>query len=476
VKVKGERCSPEKNNNTEAGRLRDKEQDMKTLVGALALLAMGAGLACAGGHGEAAKAREAADQAAIAALWVEYGQSRTDGDARRWLAIHDAEAVKMPQDGPMFRTADVADSLQATWNKQDETGRPEMHVEPQETIIMGDYAYSMGTYTKTATPKAVGEASVFEGKFLTVLRRDAAGNWKIYRDCYNSNNPPRVPAAAQYSFGAPINLGPKVNSSQAEGSPRVSADGLELYFNSNRPGGFGGADIWVATRPTVNAEWGEAVNLGPIVNSSANEIAPAISADGLELYFSDYTVNRPGGMGKSDIWVSKRRSRTSEWGEPVNLGVPVNTLAEEITPEISADGLELYFETDRPGGLGSDDLWVAKRATRSGDWGRPVWLGKTINAEGMDHCPNMTSDGLTLFFDRNPPGETVGDLMVTRRATLRDDWGEPVNLGRAVSGHFASSISADGRTLYFASANPGGSGGNDIWQVPISLNGRPVSK
>ena len=443
---------------------------MKTLVGVLALLMLGAGLAYASGRGEAA------DQAAIASLWVEYGQSRADGDAARWIAIHDQEALKMPQDGPMFRIADVSGTLQAAWVKQDEGSTLEMRVEPRESVVLGDYAYSMGTYTKKTTPKGGGAPALFEGKFLTILRKNAEGKWIIYRDCYNSSTPPVAPAGVQYSFGTPVNLGPRVNSAQAEGSPHVSADGLELYFNSNRPGGSGGADIWVATRPTVEAEWGEAVNLGPLVNSPAAEIAPAISADGLELYFADYIANRPGGVGKSDIWVTRRRTRSSAWGEPINLGPVVNTAAEEITPEISADGLELYFETDRPGGLGSDDLWVARRATKADDWGAPVWLGKTINAEGMDHCPNLTSDGLTLFFDSNAAGKDVGDLMVTRRATLRDSWGQPVNLGRPLSGHYASSISFDGATLYFASANPGGSGGNDIWQVPIRLNGKPVSK
>jgi Tol biopolymer transport system component len=449
---------------------------MKALLGTVALLAMVAGLACAAGGGEKSKAQEAADQAAIAALWAEYGQSRMDGEAARWLAIHDMQALKMPQDAPMFRIADVAKGLQASWDKQDRTATTEMHVNPQEIVIMGDYAYSMGTYTKTARPVGGGEPGVFEGKFLTILHRDAAGKWIIYRDCYNSNTPAAAPPPAQYSFGTPVNLGPKVNSEHSEGSPRISADGLELYFNSNRPGGSGNADIWVATRPSVDAEWGEAVNLGPVVNSPANEIAPAISADGLELYFSDYVANRPGGIGKSDIWVSRRRSKTSPWGEPVNLGPVVNTPGEEITPDISADGLELYFETDRPGGLGSDDLWVARRASRSADWGRPVWLGAKINGEGMDHCPNITSDGLTLFFDANLPGESVGDLMVTRRATLQDDWGEPVNLGRGLSIHFMSSISPDGKTLYYASTAPGGSGGNDIWEAPIRLNGDPVSR
>jgi hypothetical protein len=94
---------------------------MKMLVGALILLAIVAGPACAAGSGEAAEAQEAADQEAIAALWVEYGQSRMDCDAARRLAIHDMDALKMPQDRPMFRIRDIAEGLQASWAKQDKT-------------------------------------------------------------------------------------------------------------------------------------------------------------------------------------------------------------------------------------------------------------------------------------------------------------------------------------------------------------------
>jgi OOP family OmpA-OmpF porin len=283
-------------------------------------------------------------------------------------------------------------------------------------------------------------------------------------------------AESQYEFGTPVNLGPVVNSSANDGSPKISADGLELYFHSNRPGGSGGIDLWVSKRPTKDAAWGASVNLGPTVNSAANEMAPTISADGLELYFVDYQAPRPGGSGKSDIWVTRRQTKSGEWGQPVNLGPVVNSPGEEITPEISFDGLELYFETDRPGGLGSDDLWVSKRATTRSEWTSPVWLGQTINSPGMDHCPNITSGGLTLFYDNTPPGATVGDLMVTSRTTPQGEWGQPVNLGHVASDHWASSISADGLTLYYSAARPGGSGGNDIWQVPITLNGSPVTK
>jgi Tol biopolymer transport system component len=88
-------------------------------------------------------------------------------------------------------------------------------------------------------------------------------------------------AQADFTFGAPTNLGSTANSSSGEGVLRISADGLSLYFASTRPGGYGGLDIWVTTRATKADPWGTPMNLGPPVNSSADDYAPSISADGL---------------------------------------------------------------------------------------------------------------------------------------------------------------------------------------------------
>jgi hypothetical protein len=155
----------------------------------------------------------------------------------------------------------------------------------------------------------------------------------------------------------------------------------------------------------------------------------------------------------------------------VNLAT-VNSSGYEFTPEISSDGLELYFESDRPGGYGLDDLYVSTRATTEDGWGEPVNLGPTINSPLWEHCPTISADGLTLFFDIDFP---TGNLMMTRRATKNDDWGEPINLGHSASDHWASDISADDSTLFFMSERVGGFGGNDLWQVPIipvvDLNG-----
>ncbi|MHC4705194.1 MAG: hypothetical protein ACYTFQ_31980, partial [Planctomycetota bacterium] len=110
-----------------------------------------------------------------------------------------------------------------------------------------------------------------------------------------------------------------------------------------------------------------------------------MTADGLEAYFVQ--INRPGGCGREDIWVCRRESPEDGWGPAVNLGPPVNTSACDSTPSISADGLELYFSnvgptgsTYRPGGHGGGDIWVAKRESKDENWGNPVNLGSAINS------------------------------------------------------------------------------------------------
>jgi ketosteroid isomerase-like protein len=288
-------------------------------------------------------------------------------------------------------------------------------------------------------------------------------------------------AKADFTFGEPTNLGPTVNSSAVDFAPSFSADGLELFFCSTRPGGSGQGDIWVTTRATKEDDWGNPVNLGPTVNSSAWEAHPCVSADGLSLYFGSM---RAGGSGNYDLWITTRPTKEDEWGEPVNLGSTVNSWAGEWGQSISADGLELYFSSQRSGGHGRLDLWVTTRETTNDDWGPPVNLGSTVNSSADDSFPCLSTDGLTLFFSdylfgtSRPGGYRGADIWMTTRATKSDPWGEPVNLGPTInssSDEASPSISADGSTLYFDCDRPGGFGGSDLWQVKIlpvvDLNG-----
>ncbi|HCO94118.1 MAG TPA: hypothetical protein DIU00_09235 [Phycisphaerales bacterium] len=284
-------------------------------------------------------------------------------------------------------------------------------------------------------------------------------------------------ADADRTFGNPTNLGATVNSSAKEFDPSISADELSLYFNSYRPDSLGEADIWVTTRKSKDVSWGAPVNLGPTVNSSANETAPDISTDGLSLYFSS---DRPGGYGERDLWVTTRKTTSDAWAEPVNMGPAVNSSAHEHGPSISADGLSLYFSgyaatsPFRPGSMGGGDLWVTTRKTKADPWTKPVHLGPKVNYSGWDASPSISADSLSLYFNSSRPGGSGGpDLWVTTRKTKDDPWGTTLNLGSTVNSaewDLNPDISAEGSTLYFASGRPD-SQEMDIWQVSLKAHG-----
>jgi len=272
-------------------------------------------------------------------------------------------------------------------------------------------------------------------------------------------------AKADFVFGTPTNLGPIINSSSYDNSPSISVNGLELYFESDRPGGSGSYDIWVSTRETIQDPWGEPVNLGPPVNKSDWDAVARTTANGLEMYFCS---RRSGGLGEVDLWMTKRASLSDPWGEPVNLGSTINSSAFEVGSSISTDGLSLIFDSNRSGGYGRYDLYASTRPTLSDPWSTPVNLGSTVNSSAWDYAPALSADGLSLFFTSLRSGNY--EIWLTTKATKDDPWGEPVNLGPVVNSPVDGGnpyISADGSTLYFGSERPGGSGGNDLWQVSI---------
>jgi len=256
-----------------------------------------------------------------------------------------------------------------------------------------------------------------------------------------------------------------------DASPSISADGLTLFFGSHRPGFGREGDLWVTTRATIKDNWGWSSNLGSTVNNSSYDDHPDISHDGLSLYFCS---DRPGGFGNADLWVTTRATINGDWDTPVNLGPTINSSSNETAPSISADGLSLFFDSDHPGGTGSWDIWMATRPTTDGDWGAPVPLPPLVNSSSIDGEPSISADERTLYFisDRSG-GYGDYDLWVTTRKTTGDDWGIPVNLGPTVNQTYEDvgpDISADGSTLYYT---VGGSVGFldlyefDLWQVPV---------
>ncbi len=286
-------------------------------------------------------------------------------------------------------------------------------------------------------------------------------------------------AKADFTFGTPVNLGPTVNSVLDEWIECVSFDGLELYLGAleNLGGDEDFSGVWVCTRETLDDAWNAPVNLGPTVNHIHRDEGACISPDGLELYFSSWggaNWGHFGGYGLFDIWVTRRVTKAADWGTPENLGPTINDSGFQMTPWVSADGLELYFSRFSNNNM---DLWVAKRASISDPWDAATRLGSPVNTSAHEYTPSLSTDGLLLFFSEDdyagryrPGGFGRSDMWLAKRESLADPWGEPVNLGTGVnspSSEWDPRISPDGRTLFFSSDRPGGHGEVDIWQAPI---------
>lgn len=282
--------------------------------------------------------------------------------------------------------------------------------------------------------------------------------------------------AQRYSdWSAPVNLGPVINSAFNDQQPAISKNGRSLYFTSNRSGGVGGFDMYVSQRASVHDPWGSPVNLGTTVNTISNEGNPAFSRDGHLMFFQS---DRPGGFGSIDIWVSRREDKHDDfgWQPPVNLGAGVNTAAGDQAPsyfendegdcENDDEGVpQLYFASDRPGGPGALDIYVSEQMA-DGSFGPAVLVPELSSPRG-DSRPSIRHDGLEIFFQSNRVGSIgLNDLWVARRESTLAPWSTPVNLGATINTAFAEQnpyLSSDNKTLFFASDRPGGSGGQDLY-------------
>jgi outer membrane protein OmpA-like peptidoglycan-associated protein/Tol biopolymer transport system component len=241
----------------------------------------------------------------------------------------------------------------------------------------------------------------------------------------------------------PRNLGPNINTPGSEYLPSLTADEQFLIFTRVVEGQ---EDFYISEK--VNGQWQPAQPLDDI-NTPLNEGAQSISADGKKLVFT--ACNRRDGLGSCDLYFSEWRD--GRWTPPANMGAPVNTSAWESQPSLSADGHTLYFASNRPGGLGGNDIWVTRRQA-DGKWSVPRNLGAPLNTKEHDEAPFIHPDGRTLYFmSKGHPGMGGYDLYYSRY-DAEGEWTEPVNLGYPINtkaNEGALVVSLDGRTAYFAS-------------------------
>ncbi len=154
------------------------------------------------------------------------------------------------------------------------------------------------------------------------------------------------------NWSKPVNLGEPVNSASWESQPSISSDGKTIYFISSRPGGKGGTDIWYTTIED-EGKFSVPMNIGDSINTVGNEMSPFIHPDNNTLYFSS---NGHPGMGDMDIFYSRRKT-DGKWGNPINIGYPINTYAEELYLIVNAKGNLAYFSSNKLGGFGKEDLY-----------------------------------------------------------------------------------------------------------------------
>lgn len=277
--------------------------------------------------------------------------------------------------------------------------------------------------------------------------------------------------AQKYSdWSAPANLGSLINSAFSDQGAAISRDGLSLYFTSDRPGGLGGPfDMYVSQRANVDDPWGAPINLGPTVNTVFDEGNPAFSRDGHFLFFQS---KRPGGLGGIDLWVSRREHTHDDfdWQPAVNLGAAVNSTADDNGPSYfendEGGAPQLYFGSTRLGGLGAADIYLSQQMA-DGSFG-PATLVTELSSSSNENRPSIRHDGLEIFFQSNRPGSfsSALDLWTATRESALDGWSGLVNLGSTINTTAIennANLSSDRLTLFFSSDRPGGFGGLDFY-------------
>jgi hypothetical protein len=279
--------------------------------------------------------------------------------------------------------------------------------------------------------------------------------------------------AARYSGWAPAQKvdeiagnNSELNTPSLDGCPIQSPDGLSLYMASNRPGGHGGLDIWVARRASTRGSFGAPESLPEPINSAADDFCPTPVRGGGLFFVSRRTTAESCGLG--DVYYS-RLNRVHGWTTPTHFACapdgPNTALDEQGPSYVEADGRALlFFSTSSPTVPG--DIYVAARVA-GGGFG-PATPVAELNTAGNDIQPNVRKDGLEVVFSSNyayPDAQGGQDVYAATRESVDDPWSAPVNVGTNVNTPGAEtrpSLSWDARTLYFGRA-PGPEGMSDVY-------------
>ena len=235
-------------------------------------------------------------------------------------------------------------------------------------------------------PKLVNK---FQSQYFPVMTADRetliyTGNQDLDENLYVASIKDKI-------WTEPISISEKINTKENEGTATISADGRTLVFTScGGKKGFGSCDLFISYKQGDN--WTSPQNLGQGVNSPEWESQPSLSADGRTLYF---VSDRKGSLGKRDIWVSKLDS-TNMWKKAINLGNPINTIEDDLSPFIHANGKTLFFASEGHVGMGGLDLYFTEN--QQDKWKYPENLGYPLNTFEDQVALFITADGKKAYY------------------------------------------------------------------------------
>ena len=264
-----------------------------------------------------------------------------------------------------------------------------------------------------------------------------------------------------WTLAAPTALTP-INSSDLDAEPHLRDGGLTLFFASNRPGGLGEADSYRATRADLNVPFTAAVNNDDLgLNSSASDTKVVFAEDGLEVFLAS---GRAPSVGGSDLWRATRTDLSAPFTNFENTAL--STASDEYDPFLSPDGLRLYYASSIDGDL---DLFVAARPTLAD----PFTAGTLIvelATDGTDSHPALSDDERVILFESNRPGGAGdSDIWIATRPSIDAPFVDPTPLPVINTDAFEGEplLSADGCELLFASSRAEGLGSWDLWRADV---------
>ena len=274
----------------------------------------------------------------------------------------------------------------------------------------------------------------------------------------------------------PVNLGPNVNTADDEYMPALTADYRMLVFTRRSPrnalterGLPQEEDFYISYYDTMELVFGPAERMPEPLNSHGNEGAQTISHDGRIVIFT--ACGRSGEPTGCDLYMSVRSG--DKWGQPRNLGAPVNSVYWESFPSLSIDGYTLYFASARSGGYGGTDIWYC--TLDEGRWSAPKNLGPAINTPGNETAPYIHFDDRTLYFASDGHQGMGGIDLFMARKDEHGEW-DVKNLGYPINTPGDENnliVAPDGRTALFSSDRSDGYGQQDLYSFVMPAPARP---